>query len=154
MTAAQREAPGSRLTTATAPPGVVANHAASLRLEAGTRIWIRLNSKSSQPDGSFTFTGSLHLPLSQGGATLLARGTAVTGRGTLIQGHASLLITEFVVQGTHYLLKAATTAKSAETPGAGKAVKFEGDQILEVFLASPSVYEKASDGTGQPQPQN
>jgi hypothetical protein len=195
--------------------GAVANHSASVRFASGTRVWIRLNSVSRQPDGSFTFKGSLHLPVQEANGLLLDRGTEINGSGTVNQAGTSLLVTEFVVEGAHFTLKSAAGqaqgpaqvaspappaqpqtepptiqsgqtpeqvqavlgdpekkvdlgskmiyvykslkvtfvngkvsdvgAFSAQTPGAGRAVRFDAGRVLEMWFNSDSVYEEAPD---------
>lgn len=132
-------------------PKVVTEHPAYLRFEAGTRLWIRLNSVKRQPDGSFTFQGSLLLPVNRANEVLIDRGTEVNGSGSVIQGRTSLFITELVVQGARYILSGATGATDARPPGTGGAVQFDAGQVLEMWLASASTYEKAPDMDLQPQ---
>jgi hypothetical protein len=69
------------------------------------------------------------------------------------QGQTSLAITEFLVQGGRYTLKVGNGAMKVQAPGAGAAVQLDRGQILEMWPASPSVYEKAPDTTPQPEPQ-
>ena len=42
---------------------------------------------------------------------------------------------------------------NAQTPGAGGGVDFERSQVLDMRPTATAVYEKASDQTGQPEPQ-
>jgi hypothetical protein len=128
-----------------AAPKAGNEHPAHFRLEAGTRLWIRLNSVNRQPDGGFTFQGSLLLPVNRANEVLLDRGTEVNGSGSLSQGRTSLFITDLVVQGTRYVLSRTTGSTHAQPPGRGEAVQFDSGQILEMWLASASNYEKASD---------
>jgi len=51
------------------------------RIEAGAAVWIRLSSVSRQAGGSFTFRGSLLLPVAN--VTLLDQGTLVYGAGAV-----------------------------------------------------------------------
>jgi hypothetical protein len=111
---------------------------ASLRIEAGTAIWIRLNSVSRQAGGSFTFRGSLLLPVAN--VILLDQGTLVYGSGAVSQGQTSLLIREFVMRGARYTL---SNVGSSAGGGTGKTVQFDAGQVLELFLASASIYEQA-----------
>jgi hypothetical protein len=110
---------------------------ASLRIEAGTAVWIRLNSFSRQSDGGFTFRGSLLLPVAPAHTVPLDRGTLVDGSGVVSQGQTSLLVKEFVTHGVHYTLNNAGG-------GTGKTVQFDAGQVLELFLASASIYERVS----------
>jgi len=120
----------------------LANYPASIRLPAGTRVWIQLKSVNRQADGSLTFQGSLHLPVTKANRVLLERGTEVKGFGTESHGRMALSMSEFVIHGVHYALKSA--------PSSEGAVTFEGGRVLETFLGSDSTYEKASETTGQP----
>ena len=116
--------------------------AQALHFETGTRVWIRLNSVNRQPDGSFTFKGSLHLPVQEANGLLLDRGTEINGSGTVSGGETSVFITDFVLHGTRYTLKGASgTGRAA--PGVGKAIEFNGGQILEMWFSSDSIYEEA-----------
>jgi hypothetical protein len=72
---------------------------------------------------------------------------------TMSQGQTSLGVTEFVVQGARYTLKVGNGAMKAQTPGAGGAVQFDRSQVLEMWPASPSIYEKAPETAPQPEPQ-
>jgi hypothetical protein len=126
-------------------------HLAYFKLEAGTRLWIRLNSVKRQPGGSFTFQGSLLLPVNRAHEVLLDRGTEVNGSGSVSQGRTSLFITELVVQGARYILSGATGATDARPPGTGGAVQFDSGQVLEMWLASSSTYEKGPEMELQPQ---
>jgi hypothetical protein len=170
------------LPAGTTPSGSAAVHPASYRIEANTRLWIKVNSVNRQPDGSYTFRGALLEPVKQAGVVLLDQGSEIIGSGTVSQGKTSLLIAELVVGGTHYKLKNASSsvnapaasagsvrkssgaaggfvsgsagkrssgARNALPPGtSGPAVEFDAGRVLETFLASDSVYEKAPVGTG------
>ena len=118
--------------------------AQALRFETGTRVWIRLNSVNRQPDGSFTFKGSLHLPVQEANGIPLDRGTEINGSGTVSGGETSVFITDFALHGTRYTLKGASGTGRA-TPGVGKAIEFNGGQILEMWFSSDSIYEEAPD---------
>jgi len=142
-------------TTNRVPPSLPA----SLEMKPGTGLWIHLDSITPKPDGKgFTFTGHLHLPLSQNGTTLLAAGTTVNGQGRRSQGKTALYVTEFVVRGTHYALKGAVNAMSGEGPGTGTTEEFEGGRVVQMFLSAASVYERAPDSSSvsppKPTPRN
>lgn len=130
--------------TAMATPAMV--YPSIYRIAADTRFWIKLNAVNHQPDGSFTFQGSLLEPVTETGGALLRRGTQVVGSGVVSQGKTSLLVTQIVVGAHRYSLKGASGA-NARGPGAGPAVEFEAGKVLEMFLDSASVYEKAADGS-------
>lgn len=124
----------------------------SLRLEPSTHLLIVLRSVHRLPDGSFQFRGTLLQPVAQTGPVPLDRGAEVIGAGTMSQGQTSLAVTEFVVQGARYTLKGGSGAMKTQTPGAGGTVQFDRSQVLEMWPASPSIYEKAADTTTQPEP--
>jgi hypothetical protein len=127
--------------------------APSLRLEPGAHLLIALSSVNRLPNGTFQFRGTLLPPVPQAGPVSLDRGAEVIGAGTMSQGQTSLAITEFLVQGGRYTLKVGNGAMKVQAPGAGAAVQLDRGQILEMWPASPSVYEKAPDTTPQPEPQ-
>jgi hypothetical protein len=129
------------------------SHPPALRLDPAGRLLIVLSSINAKPDESFQFHGILLLPVPQPGEVPLDRGAEVIGAGTMSQGQASLAVTELVVQGARFTLKDGTGAMKAQTPGAGGAVQFDRSQVVEMWPASPSVYEKAPDTTAQPEPQ-
>ncbi len=110
-------------------------------LEAGARLWIRLSSTDRQPDGSFSFRGSLLLPVTEAGTTLLDRGTEVQGSGRTDQGRTSLVVKEFVLKGVRYVLQDGGSVGSEKSPGSGGAVSFEGGQVFEMWFAAASTYE-------------
>jgi len=136
-----------------AAAAVATEHLPSLRLEPGAHLLMVLSSVERLPDGSFQFRGILLLPVVHTGPVPLDRGAEVIGAGTINQGQVSLAVAEFVVQGARYTLKGGNGAMKAQTPGAGGAVQFDRSQVLEMWPASPSVYEKAPDPTAQPEPQ-
>jgi hypothetical protein len=125
----------------------------SLRIEPGAHLLIVLSSVQRLPNESFQFRGTLLLPVPQAGPVSLDRGAEVIGAGTMSQGRTSLAVTEFVVQGARYTLKGGNGAMRAQTPGVGGVVQFDRSQVLEMWPACPSVYEKAPDTTAQPKPQ-
>lgn len=127
------------------PPRVaVPNPPASLHLGSGARLWITLDSVSRHPDDSFTFSGSLLLPLSASGSSTLDRGTTLSGWGSDAQGRTSLVISEIVVGGSHYKLKSRAGAGKVRTTGSGGAVSFDSGKVLEVWLSSDSIYERST----------
>jgi hypothetical protein len=114
---------------------------------------IVLSSISPKPDGSLQFHGILLLPVAQPGPVPLDRGAEVIGVGTRSQGQTSLAVTDLVVQGVRYTLKDGSGVMNAQTPGAGGGVDFDRSQLLDMLPTATAVYEKASDQTGQPEPQ-
>ena len=130
------------------------NHPALLRLEAGTRLWIRIVSISRQPDGSFTFRGSLFEPVSLAGGVLLDQGAELTGSGRTKEGKVTVFVQRFLIRGVPYSLQRASATLSEQMPGAGKALEFKDGQFLEMWLSSATVYEKvaAAGSLDQPKP--
>lgn len=121
-------------------------HPAVYQIAADTRLWIKLNTVNHQPDGSFTFQGSLLESVTEPGGAPLGRGTEIIGSGIVHQGKTSLVVAQIVVGGDRYSLKAASGEPNTQGPGAGPAVEFEAGKILEMFVASPSIYEKEITG--------
>ncbi len=134
------KAPGSAPT----PRAVTPNLLSSLHLASGTRLWITLGSVSRQPDGTFTFSGSLLMPLKSSASSHLDRGTGVSGSGTEAQGRTSLVVSEIVIDGSHYKLKSRAGAGSARSAGSGGVVSFDSGKVLEMWLSSDSTYERAA----------
>lgn len=131
--------PAASITSVSRP---VANLPLSFQLDAGTRIWIKLSSLTRESDGRLRFRGTLFEPVTVASKVLLDRGTAVDGFETVIQGRTSLVLTDLVFQGTHYKLKSPAGKAVARSPGAGVAINFDANQIVETFLEVASVYEK------------
>jgi len=131
-----------------------ADHPALFRLEAGTRLWIRIVSISRQPDGSFTFRGSLFEPVSHAGGVLLDQGAELTGSGSIKEGKVTVFVQRFLIRGVPYSLQRASATLSEQMPGAGKALEFKDGQFLEMWLSSTTVYEKvaAAGSLDQPKP--
>jgi len=144
-----------------APPSLPRNAASAAAISHPPRLWldpagrllIVLSSISRKPDGSFQFHGILLLPVAQPGPVPLDRGAEVIGVGTRSQGQTSLAVTDLVVQGVRYTLKDGSGVMNAQTPGAGGGVHFDRSQILDMRPTATALYEKASDQTGQPEPQ-
>jgi hypothetical protein len=113
-----------------------------LHLEAGARLWIRVTSINRKPDESFTFHGSLLQPVELANRNQLDQGTEVSGSGTVNNGHVTVLLTGFTIGGTNYALRENDTNGSNKRPGAGLAVELTPGKLLEVWLASSSVYRR------------
>lgn len=124
------------------PPSVI-------RIEAGTRVWIRLKSINPTADGDFRFQGSVLLPVTQAGLVLLDRDTELYGLGRVDRDRTSLRITELVSRGASYILKGEGGAMAAQSPGAGGALKFDSGHVYELWLGSASTYEKIAGESGQ-----
>ncbi|HYN15387.1 MAG TPA: hypothetical protein VES66_06325 [Terriglobales bacterium] len=140
------KAPGSAPST---PRAAVPNPPASLHLASGARLWITLDSVNRQPDGAFTFSGSLLMRLSASGSSALDRGTEVSGSGTEAQGRTSLVISEIVVGGAHYKLKSRAGAGKVRTARSSSVVSFDSGKVLEVWLSSDSIYERSAAESSQ-----
>lgn len=136
--------PPSAVPNAGRPPSamVAPNLPVSLHLDAGVRLWIVLASVNRQADGSFSFRGSLLLPLNTAGSSPLARDTEVSGGGTVAEGRTSLLISEIVIQGSRYKLKPSADSGHAQTTGSGGVVPFDSGKVFEMWLSSESTYER------------
>lgn len=118
------------------------DHRPQLRLESGIRLWIRVTAINRQPDGSFTFRGTLLQPVERANANQLDQGTEVSGSGTVNNGHVTVLLTAFTVGGANYALRQDDASRSNKRPGTGLAVELDPGKLLEVWLASSSVYRK------------
>jgi len=114
-----------------------------LRLEAGVRLWIHVTAINRKPDGSFTFRGTLLQPVDLANTNRLDQGTELAGSGAVNNGHVTVLVTEFTVGGSNYALLQNDTSGSNKRPGTGLAVELDSGKLLEVWLASSSVYRKA-----------
>jgi len=146
-------APGGQLATplpSSLPLNAAPAPPPSLRLEPGVHLLIALNSVKQLADGSFEFRGTLLRPLPQAGPVSLDLGAEVIGAGTIDHGQISLAVTQLVVQGARYSLKGGKGAMKTQAPGSGGPVQFEPSQVLEMWPASASVYEKAPDTPPQP----
>jgi hypothetical protein len=117
-----------------------ADHRPLLQFEAGVQLWIGVNSIRRQPDGSFSFRGTLLQPIILAGSVSLEQGTELVGWGTVNGGHVVVSVTEFTVRGENYGLRSAGSAN--KKPGSGPAVELNPGKLLEVWFASASVYEK------------
>jgi hypothetical protein len=143
-----REGVKSGVTAGSANPGPSAgtttrpsNRPVHLQLEAGIHLWIRVNTIHRRPDGSFTFQGTLLQPVTTASASL-EQGTNLAGLGTVKNGHVTVRVTEFTVRGESYELRA--VAGSSRKPGSGPAVELDPGKVIEMWLATPSVYERVA----------
>jgi len=121
----------------------------AIRIEAGTRVWIRLKAINRTADGDFQFQGDVLLPVTQAGLVLLDRDTELHGLGKVSKERTSLRITELVSRGARYRLKGEGDAMNAQIPGAGGAIRFDSG-VYEMWLGSASTYEKTAGESGQP----
>jgi hypothetical protein len=117
-----------------------ADHRPLLQFEAGVQLWIRVNSIRRQPDGSFSFRGTLSQPIILADSVSLDQGTELAGWGTVNGGHVIVSVTEFTVRGETYGLRSGGSAN--KKPGSGPAVELNPGKLLEMWFASTSVYEK------------
>jgi hypothetical protein len=113
-----------------------------LRFESGARLWIHVTAISRKPDGSFMFRGALLQPVELANANQLDQGTELSGSGTVNNGHVTVLVKDFTVGGANYALLQRDASGSNKRPGAGLAVELDPGKLLEVWLASTSVYRK------------
>jgi hypothetical protein len=118
------------------------DHRPQLRLESGARLWIRVTAFNRKPDGSFTFRGTLLQPVELANANQLDQGTELAGSGTVNDGHVTVLVKAFTVGGTNYALLQHDASGSNKRSGTGLAVELDPGKLLEVWLASSSVYRK------------
>ena len=112
-----------------------------LKLEPGVRLWIRVTSMNREADGSFTFRGILLQPVALPDAKQLDQGAKLAGSGAVNNGHVTVLVREFSVGDTNYALLQDVGA-SNRPPGTGLAVELDPGKLLEVWLASSSVYRR------------
>jgi hypothetical protein len=122
-----------------------------IRISAGTRIWISLESTTVQNDGRFQFEGRLLLPVSVLNSVVLEKGTPVAGFGSTSGGQTSVQITEFVLDGSRYKLRKDSTAGVPQAAGTGKTVQFESGKIWEMWLDSAAVFEATGASGASPQ---
>jgi hypothetical protein len=113
-----------------------------LRLESGARLWIHVTAISRKPDGSFRFRGTLLQPVELANANRLDQGTELSGSGAVNNGHVTVLVKDFTVGGANYALLQ-NVSGSNKRPGTGLAVELDPGKLLEVWIASSSVYRKA-----------
>ena len=118
------------------------DHRPQLRLESGVRLWIRVTAFNRKPDGSFIFRGTLLQPVELANANQLDQGTELAGSGTVNDGHVTVLVNGFTVGGTNYALLQRDASGSNKRSGTGLAVELDPGKLLEVWLASSSVYRK------------
>jgi hypothetical protein len=86
-----------------------ADHPPLLQFEAGVRLLIRVNSMTRQPDGSFSFRGTLLQPITLAGPVSLDQSTELVGSGTVDGGHVTVSVTGFTVRGENYGLRQAAS---------------------------------------------
>ena len=129
-------------------PAAAAGHSQAIpappviRLDAGTRVWITLRSVRPRADGVSEFRGTVLLPVTQSGATVLGRNTEVPGTMTVSNGKRSVQILEFLSAGAHYKLRGASGEANLRLLGAGEVVQFDAGRVLETWMSVVSTYEK------------
>lgn len=110
-----------------------------LRFGSGVRLWIQVIAINRKPGGSFTFRGTLLQPVTLANRSQLNPGTGVAGSETADNGHIHVQVSGFTVAGANYeLLDSGSSGRS----GTGLAVELDPGKLLEVWLASSSVYRK------------
>jgi hypothetical protein len=114
-----------------------------LQFESGVRVFIHVVSISRQPDGGFTFRGTLLQPVALAGAAPLDQGTELAGSGTANGGHVTVLVTGFTVRGENYGLQPAASGAN-KRPGSGPAIETDPGKVIEMWFASASVYDKTT----------
>ena len=114
----------------------------TISLLENTPIRIQLTSGSIPSDGSFEFRGTLLEPAIPVVGLVLGRGTEIRGVGTVQNGEISVVISEVIIRGVRYPLKAGS--------GAAKAVRVGSGDALQVSFDQGSVYEKVSRASGAP----
>jgi hypothetical protein len=117
-----------------------ANHPSLLKFEAGVRLFILVNSMTRQPDGSFSFRGTLLQPITLAGPVSLDQSTELVGSGTVNGGHVAS-VAGFTVRGENYGLRQAASGVIRK-PGSGPVVELSLGKVLEMWLVSASVYDK------------
>ncbi|MGA2435743.1 MAG: hypothetical protein ABSG25_10705 [Bryobacteraceae bacterium] len=132
-------APAARAAHASAIPV-----APAIRLDAGTRVWITVQSVHRRADGVSEFRGVLLLPVTQANAVLIDRNTEVLGTMTAKNGKKSVRILGFLSNGARYKLRSASGEANLRPLGAGEAVEFNAGKVVETWMASGSTYEKLS----------
>lgn len=115
-----------------------------IKLDAGTRVWITLQSVSPTTDGVSEFRGLVLLPVTQDGATLIGRNAEVSGTMTVTNNKRSVQILEFRLAGAPYKLRGASGEANLRLLGAGEVVRFDAGRVLETWLSVVSTYEKQS----------
>jgi len=103
-------------------------------------LWIQVIAINRKPGGSFTFRGTLLQPVTLANRNQLNPGTGVAGSGTADNGHVHVLVSGFTVAGANYELLDA--GGSGGRSGTGLAVELDPGKLIEVWLASSSVYRK------------
>lgn len=68
-----------------------------------------------------------------------------------MQGRTTVQISAFSVGLAHYRLKNTAGGTGAQAPGGGGAVQFDAGQVLEMWMGSVSIYERAAGENGPPQ---
>jgi hypothetical protein len=117
------------------------DHPSLLQFEAGVRLFIRVTSMTRQPDGSFSFRGTLLQPITLAGRVSLDQSTELVGSGTVNGGHVAVSVAGFTVRGENYGLRQAASGVIRK-PGSGPVVELSLGKVLEMWLVTASVYEK------------
>jgi len=127
---------------------VLSAQISSIRLAAGTRIWIVLETTTPSASGSFRFDGTLLLPVStSASAVVLNKGTPVAGFGQTVGEKTLIHLTDLIRGGVHYKLRPSQGATAIETAGSGKTVKFENGKVAEMWLEFETVFDEEGPST-------
>lgn len=112
-----------------------------LQFEGGTRLVVHVTSISRQPDGRFTFRGTLLQPVTLAGGVGLDQTAELTGLGAVNGGHATVSVTYFSLRGKKYALRQAP-GKADRQSGTGPAIELDPGKVLEMWFAAASIYEE------------
>jgi hypothetical protein len=122
-----------------------------IHLPAGTRVWLTLSSVNPLPGGRFEFHANLLLSVTDAsGGVLFEKGAQVLGSGQTIDGKTSVQIAEIASRGLRYRSNS-SQSRALNGPAAGKAVSFQGGQVLETWLDSPSTFSIENSASTKPQ---
>jgi hypothetical protein len=134
-------APKAAVSPITGPP---------IQIEAGTRIFISIESTSPQNDGRLQFAGRLLLPVSLGNSVVLEKGTPVAGIATTSGGKTSVQVTEFAHDGNRYKVRNQSGEGLAQSAGGGTAIQFDSGKVVEMWLERASVFEATEKSSTSP----
>jgi hypothetical protein len=123
----------------------------SVRLQAGTKVWILLKSSEPLAGGNFEFSGVVLLPVTEDGAVVLERDAEVHGIGNVREGRTSIRITDFVGRGVRYRLRGGSAELTHRGIAKGSGIEFNAGAVLETWLAAVSTYERVQSEISPPQ---
>lgn len=102
-----------------------------LRVDSQRPFWIRITSRTQQPNNAFDFTAVVTDNL---GNDTLQRGTTLSGSGTLIQGRTNLQITFLVRNQVRYVAQ-------NETAGSAYIISNSDNNTYEVTPSTTLIFE-------------